>query len=437
VCRLFGTAGCSTVRFDFRRGIGSGSASVEDVRAVAAWFTDRREDGSEPLASQVLVVGYSYGSMIGAAATAEIPAAIGYAALCPPIDYGWALYVFNGAWLRSQAIASEGRPKLLLIGTKDEFCSMKSFDKFAEELPEPKKVVILEGENHFGAYRSLPEVLTNWVVSAFGVSSLQQFAKGVPAAIAQQAMAQGSAPDFRIPNGLFCPLYGRVQNHSCLSEAAVVTWSGRPLMKSAQGEDPEEDDILFEAPCEQGPGSVSAGRNRMVPTDGSDAEDDEVLFDAEAPQEDESQQFSGFESPAAGNRTADGDLGPPEGLGLPKLGSASSPFDALASASLCYSAASRGSAVKAGVPPQLRRLLWLRWLRVTSAESPEDWLEELRLKRAEFHRLLEEAQKDAGTEQGMKLREMINMDVERCFSEEPRLSCRVARNTLRRVLLAH
>ncbi|CAE8650043.1 unnamed protein product, partial [Polarella glacialis] len=47
------------------------------------------------------------------------------------------------------------------------------------------------------------------------------------------------------------------------------------------------------------------------------------------------------------------------------------------------------------------------------------------------------AQKDAGTEQGMKLREMINMDVERCFSEEPRLSCRVARNTLRRVLLAH
>ncbi|CAE8707972.1 unnamed protein product, partial [Polarella glacialis] len=382
VCRLFGTAGCSTVRFDFRRGIGSGSASVEDVRAVAAWFTDRREDGSEPLASQVLVVGYSYGSMIGAAATAEIPAAIGYAALCPPIDYGWALYVFNGAWLRSQAIASEGRPKLLLIGTKDEFCSMKSFDKFAEELPEPKKVVILEGENHFGAYRSLPEVLTNWVVSAFGVSSLQQFAKGVPAAIAQQDQPQ---------------IFG-----------SRMAYSARSM-----------DDILFEAPCEQGPGSVSAGRNRMVPTDGSDAEDDEVLFDAEAPQEDESQQFSGFESPAAGNRTADGDLGPPEGLGLPKLGSASSPFDALASASLCYSAASRGSAVKAGVPPQLRRLLWLRWLRVTSAESPEDWLEELRLE-TQRAQTTETASQEALLAQGMHEVQLLNDRASRADEERRR-----------------
>eukprot|EP00930_Biecheleria_cincta_P031842 TRINITY_DN22090_c0_g1_i3.p1 TRINITY_DN22090_c0_g1~~TRINITY_DN22090_c0_g1_i3.p1 ORF type:complete len:281 (-),score=47.00 TRINITY_DN22090_c0_g1_i3:37-879(-) len=194
VCRLFGSAGCSTARFDFRRGIGSGATSVEDVRAVAAWLTEPKAENcsteaeNQAVASQVLIVGYSYGSIIGAAAAADIPAVIGYVTLGPPIDYGWALYVFNMGHLRSQAADSEHRPKLLVVGTDDQFCSTKSFQAFADELPEPKQSIVLKGVDHFSLFKSLPKVLEDWVISAFAVGSLQEFARGgVPDAVLRQA----------------------------------------------------------------------------------------------------------------------------------------------------------------------------------------------------------------------------------------------------------
>eukprot|EP00439_Symbiodinium_sp_Y106_P059905 s513_g8.t2 len=192
----FGTAGCTTVRFNFRGGIGSGAGSVEDVKAVAAWMTKPNplpETGGRILCSHVLIVGYSYGSIIGAAAAAEIPSVIGYAALGPPLDYGWALYMFNAQNLRAQAARSAGKPKLLVVGTTDEFCSMKSFQgcrnrqgweqwihlslnpgiliqtpmpqtrnfnsRSCDTRPGPKEMHVIEGANHFQLYSYLPEVL--------------------------------------------------------------------------------------------------------------------------------------------------------------------------------------------------------------------------------------------------------------------------------------
>merc|ERR1719265_2170034 len=70
VCQFFGEAGCSTARFNFRGGINRGMSSVQDVKAVAAWFTQPR-DGQAPLASQVLIVGYSYGTMPACAAASQ------------------------------------------------------------------------------------------------------------------------------------------------------------------------------------------------------------------------------------------------------------------------------------------------------------------------------------------------------------------------------
>lgn len=176
VCRTFGKAGCSTVRFDFRSGIGSGSSSVRDVVAVASRFVEPQErDG--PLATQVLIVGYSYGSMIGAAAAAVIPQCVGFAVLAPPLDYGWALYLLNGSALRARAAESAGRPKLLMVGSEDQFCSEASFQAFAEELPEPKKVVVLPGRDHMSLYQVIGRSLSEWIPEAFGVADLQAFAR--------------------------------------------------------------------------------------------------------------------------------------------------------------------------------------------------------------------------------------------------------------------
>merc|ERR1712048_270040 len=107
--------------------MGRGMSSVDDVKAVSAWFTDGR-DGHEPLASQVLLVGYSYGSLIAAAAASEIPKSIGYVVLGPAIDYAWAIYLLNGRTLMRMAAESSGKPKLLMVGDHDEFCSVSSFN---------------------------------------------------------------------------------------------------------------------------------------------------------------------------------------------------------------------------------------------------------------------------------------------------------------------
>lgn len=174
--RAMGQAGCSTVRLNFRSGIGSGESSVADVKAAAAWFLEP-QDGDEPLASQVLIVGYSYGSVIGMAAAAEIPQCIGFVALGPPLDYAWALYIRNGPSLLARAKDSAGKPKLLVVGTRDQFCSEASFSKLVTELPEPKKAEVLDGVDHFSLFQRLAAALTEWIPEAFGVEDLKAFAR--------------------------------------------------------------------------------------------------------------------------------------------------------------------------------------------------------------------------------------------------------------------
>lgn len=176
VCQAMGQAGLSTVRLNFRSGIGSGEGSVADVKAAAAWFVEP-QDGLEPIASQVLIVGYSYGSVIGAAAAAEIPQCIGYVTLGPPLDYAWALYIGNGASLRARAADSVGTPKLLLLGTADQFCSEATFQGFLAQLPEPKKAEILNGIDHFSMHQRAPLAIMEWIPEAFGVPDVQTFAR--------------------------------------------------------------------------------------------------------------------------------------------------------------------------------------------------------------------------------------------------------------------
>eukprot|EP00930_Biecheleria_cincta_P059610 TRINITY_DN45318_c0_g1_i1.p1 TRINITY_DN45318_c0_g1~~TRINITY_DN45318_c0_g1_i1.p1 ORF type:complete len:388 (-),score=53.38 TRINITY_DN45318_c0_g1_i1:18-1181(-) len=179
--KIMAEAGCSTVRFDFGwgNGVGSGNASIEDVKSVAAWFTSPR-DGNAGLASQVVLIGYSYGSVIAAAASSDIPECIGYAAVCPPLDYAWGLYMFNSTRLLSKAAASPSLPKLLVLGSSDIFCSVGSFRKFVGTLPEPKMAVELDGVTHFDAYPHLQKALVEWVVSAFHVADLKSFSEGIP-----------------------------------------------------------------------------------------------------------------------------------------------------------------------------------------------------------------------------------------------------------------
>ncbi|CAK0826589.1 unnamed protein product [Prorocentrum cordatum] len=180
VCGVMGEAGCSTARFNFRGGLGTGSSSIADVRAVAEWFTRPRPGESEALAAQVLLVGYSYGSLIAGAAAAEIPECIGFCLLGPPLGYTWALYLFNSASILRRVRESAGKPKLLVVGSSDQFCSAPQFRSFVETLPDPKESHVLEGVDHFGYFRLAQQMLTRWITDAFGAPDLPTFARVGP-----------------------------------------------------------------------------------------------------------------------------------------------------------------------------------------------------------------------------------------------------------------
>ncbi|CAK9098941.1 unnamed protein product [Durusdinium trenchii] len=159
--------------------------------------------------------------------------------------------------------------------------------------------------------------------------------------------------------------------------------------------------------------------------EGECTDDNQVLFDAAT--EASTGTTEDFEEDPS-----DGVLGPSEQMPLPALGSTKLPFNALAAARHTCQLASRGGQ-ETIVPPHLRRLMWLRWLGVIRGKSPRDWLQELRVHRAEFNQLLAEAASPS-TPQETKLRKLIRLDVARCFSEVPRLRCGAARVALRQLL---
>lgn len=182
VVSTFAAAGCSTARFNFRSGIGRGWQSTDDVHHVARYLLHDLPEAQRP--SQLIVVGYSYGSLPSAAAATSIPECVGYVMIAPPIE-NWAanwIYCFNQGNLKERAASSSfgARPKLLLIGENDNFCSMTTFMRFAESMPAPKTVRVVEGMDHFRIYMHVSRQLTSWACEAWAISSLSELAAGPP-----------------------------------------------------------------------------------------------------------------------------------------------------------------------------------------------------------------------------------------------------------------
>ncbi|CAE7426548.1 TBC1D5 [Symbiodinium natans] len=195
----------------------------------------------------------------------------------------------------------------------------------------------------------------------------------------------------------------------------------------SQADDDEE--VLFQSDDALGlgcsPGLLDTGTT----------EADQVLFDAatEANTPSDDTRDDDLQEVDA----TDGQLGPARGLALPVLGSTRLPFNALAAAKYCCQMASRGGLESTSVPPQLRRLMYLRWLGVLRGQTPREWLEELRPRRAEFFRLARQVQDTDASPAEEKQRKQIRLDLARCFSEVPRLSCGAVRAALRQVLEVH
>lgn len=154
---FFARAGCATCRVSFRSGVGRGHGSVDDAVAAAAAL---RDSG----ARSILLVGYSYGSLVAIRAAAKLPDCVGWVAVNPPLSYAWFLLSFCSE--HCAAARASGVPKLLVHATEDVFCANGTFDGFVETVPEPRTVVAVEGASHFDVRRPLAAALAEWCASS-------------------------------------------------------------------------------------------------------------------------------------------------------------------------------------------------------------------------------------------------------------------------------
>jgi len=160
--------GFPVLRFNFRgAGLSQGEydhgvGEVDDVRAALDWL-----DGEFHLPQ--VFAGFSFGAAVGlrvACADARVRAVIGLGLPVTPeaADTGddARLYTYD-------FLAQCTKPKLFVSGARDRFSPRPRIEALFASLPEPKKLVLIEGADHFfeGRLRELREAIELWVKQAF------------------------------------------------------------------------------------------------------------------------------------------------------------------------------------------------------------------------------------------------------------------------------
>jgi len=150
--------GYPVLRFNFRgAGLSQGEhdhgiGEVDDVRTALDWV-DRE------FHLPMIFAGFSFGAAVGlrvACPDARVRAVIGVGLPVDAIDDR----VYDFEFLRDCM-----KPKLFVSGDRDQFGPRAKLQRLVEALPEPKKLVIVEGADHFfeGRLRELREAIEVWI----------------------------------------------------------------------------------------------------------------------------------------------------------------------------------------------------------------------------------------------------------------------------------
>jgi hypothetical protein len=155
--------GFPVLRFNFR-GAGlsqgehdQGNGEVEDVRTALDWIDT---EFHLPL----VFAGFSFGAAVGlraACSDARVRAAIGVGVPVGPVAAGSEVprtYTFE--FLQDCA-----KPKLFVSGGRDQFGPRVKLEALVASVPEPKKLVVIEGADHFfeGRLRELRDAIESWI----------------------------------------------------------------------------------------------------------------------------------------------------------------------------------------------------------------------------------------------------------------------------------
>ena len=155
----------TTLRFDFASSqIGRGHNEVQQVFDAADYLL--RELPNPP--STVLLVGYSYGSLISASASARIPACIGCISIAPPWSVQHWLLMFNSNYHLQQSRLRQDLPRLFVIGDIDNFTPEAKFLKMVKTFSKSTGA-ILKNADHFFARREhdLMSIISQWLLQTY------------------------------------------------------------------------------------------------------------------------------------------------------------------------------------------------------------------------------------------------------------------------------
>lgn len=165
--------GFPVLRFNFRgTGLSQGEhdqgvGEVEDVRAALDWL-------DLEFHLPIVFAGFSFGAAVGLRAACgdhRVRAAIGLGVPVAPV---------SGDSEEPRAYSFEflhscNKPKLFVSGARDQFGPRAKLESLVASLPEPKRLVLIEGGDHFfeGRLRELREAIEAWVQASIEPSATQ------------------------------------------------------------------------------------------------------------------------------------------------------------------------------------------------------------------------------------------------------------------------
>eukprot|EP00521_Asterionellopsis_glacialis_P013339 CAMPEP_0195306222 /NCGR_PEP_ID=MMETSP0707-20130614/37077_1 /TAXON_ID=33640 /ORGANISM="Asterionellopsis glacialis, Strain CCMP134" /LENGTH=339 /DNA_ID=CAMNT_0040370433 /DNA_START=254 /DNA_END=1273 /DNA_ORIENTATION=+ len=138
-----------------------------------------RRGSPPPPPECILLVGYSYGSLIAASASANIPQCVGCVSIAPPFGVKHWLLLFNSTFHLQQSQRKPWLPKLLISGSQDNFTSESTFQSTIESFSQHHPTIsttttgaILKDADHFFHRREaeLMKVIGLWLMNVYGAS---------------------------------------------------------------------------------------------------------------------------------------------------------------------------------------------------------------------------------------------------------------------------
>ena len=146
-----------------------GQTTVES--SVDETANEQKQQQQQNTPKSILLIGYSYGSLIAGSASASIPECIGTVYIACPFSMQQYLLLFNARYHLKQSKFKKDLHRLFIHGTKDNFTSTDTFHSWIKSdfSMTSTTVEMLDEADHFFRYREneVAKAIEKWILKSF------------------------------------------------------------------------------------------------------------------------------------------------------------------------------------------------------------------------------------------------------------------------------